>query len=465
MIKTQVCIIGAGAGGIGCAYRLIKKGVRVVLVDKKPSYGGSMVFSGVDGWEPGVSFDGIHSLIKDELEKIPFACHVTEVVPNMNLFDPTVGRDWSRHSFQERPWGYCMPMGDTYASTLGRCISVRGENGAMKRFQFDNVYFNTVIHNIFDPFSSYLTELFGYQYQSCNKENGKIVSVNITNGDIIEEIFADYFVDSSGDIVLARDAGCEYAIGTEGREDYGEPSADVQSDDVNGVTYVFRVSKTEDPFHIDPLPDVVMSSDIEQWKETQMRECISFAVQYPNQDISFNMLPTMQGAEYFQLGENADKTGKARVYAYWHYLQSEKNIRGYTLKQIFDAGIRESYRLKGKYILREQDIRAGAPLDTSLSGRIVAIADHALDIHGKNGMGKELKEPYLIPLECAIPNEYSNLFVACRGASFTHIAASSVRLSRTMLSFGEGVGEYVAELSEKSRGNADARLTLHENYE
>ena len=33
-IKTQVCVLGAGAGGIGCAYRLIKNGISTVIVDK-----------------------------------------------------------------------------------------------------------------------------------------------------------------------------------------------------------------------------------------------------------------------------------------------------------------------------------------------------------------------------------------------------------------------------------------------
>ena len=62
-VKTDVCIIGAGAGGIGCAYRLIKNGVNTVVVDKNPDFGGTMVFGGVDGWEPGVSLDGMHTLL------------------------------------------------------------------------------------------------------------------------------------------------------------------------------------------------------------------------------------------------------------------------------------------------------------------------------------------------------------------------------------------------------------------
>ena len=445
MIKTQVCIIGAGPGGIGCAYRLIKNGIRVAIIDKNPDFGGTMVFSGVDGWEPGVSLNGIHTLIKDELEKEPLACHVTEVVPNINLFTPSVGRDWSQHSFKERPWGFCMPMGDNYKATLGRCTSIRGENGAMKRFQFDCDYFCKAIRNIFKPFSNHLTTFFGYQYKSCKTENDKIISITISNDRTSEEIFADYFVDASGDIVLARDAGCAFSIGTEGHNDYDEHSADIPSDTVNGVTYVFRITKADNTSHIDPLPAWVNDINLDKWRNTEMRRCVSFTVQYPNGDINFNMLPTMQGNEYFKYGKDADKIGKARVYTYWHYLQTEKNMSGYTLKRIFNAGIRESYRLKGKYVLREQDLRAGAPTDKTLSGRIIAIADHAMDIHGKGGMCKELTYPYQIPIECAMTNEFSNLFVSCRGASFTHIAASSARLNRTMLSMGEGVGEYISE--------------------
>ena len=30
-IKTQVCILGAGSGGTGCTYRLIKNGIKTVI--------------------------------------------------------------------------------------------------------------------------------------------------------------------------------------------------------------------------------------------------------------------------------------------------------------------------------------------------------------------------------------------------------------------------------------------------
>ncbi len=442
-LKTQVCILGAGAGGTGCAYRLLKNGIKTVVVDKNPDFGGTVVFGGVDGWEPGVSLDGIHLLLKNELMKTEYACHVVETVPNMNFFDPSTGLDWSKHSLAERPFGFSRAADCPYEETYKRCISLRGKNGPYRRFQFEPDCMRKAIHNVLFPFSENLTTLFGHTYKSCSVQNGKLKSITVVDEEGGEtEIFAEYFADASGDIVLARDAGCDYTIGAEGKDEYGEPSATVKTDGVNGVTYVFRISKASDTEHIDEIPQEVLNTDS---GEQSPRNVVSAMVKYPNGDINVNMLPTIDGREYMNYGSRADDIGRARVYKYWYYLQTEKGFNGYTLKYIFDAGVRESYRLRGKYVLKEQDLRAGI-LKQPKTGRTIAIADHMMDIHGENGLAKELEIPYEIPLECTMTKEYDNLFVACRGASFSHIAASSARLTRTMLSLGEGVGEYLSEL-------------------
>ena len=443
-IKTKVCVIGAGAGGTGCVYRLIKNGISTVVVDKNPSFGGTMVYSGVDGFEPGVSLDGMHSLLVEELSKVKNAAHVVEQVPNCNLHHPENGYDWSKHDFSKYPWGLSVGSDLPYSETLKRCTSLRG-SATMKRFQFEPDEMTKAIEKILEPYSHNLTRFFGYSFVSCKTENGKVVSVTVSDGKSKIEIVADAFVDASGDIVLARNAGCDYAFGTDSKDEYGEPCADEKSDEVNAVTYVFRIAKTDYENHIDGIPDEYSDIDISEWCNTKMRHTVSCFTKYPNGDINVNMLPTMEGKEYFAFGSDADRIGRARIYAYWHYLQNKRNMQGWTLTKIFDAGIRESYRLKGKHVLTENDVRSGLNRQPKI-GKTVAIADHALDIHGKDGMCKELEFPYEIPIECAMANEYDNLFVACRGASFSHIASSSIRLSRTMISFGEGVGEHICEL-------------------
>ena len=439
-IKTQACVIGAGAGGTGCVYRLIKNGVKTVVVDKNSDFGGTAVFGGVDGWEPGVTLDGLHRELYEKMCEIG-GCHVVKQVPNCNLVESELCLDWSRHDFGRCPWALAFKSEYSYDDTFRRVPYLDA-----KRLQFDPSAMIWATNQIFEPYRDALTTLFGYKYVSCRTEGEKVVSVVVSNGDDEVEIIADYFVDASGDIFLARDAGCEVTFGCEGREKYGEPSAGEKNENVNGATYVFRVGRCDDSEHIDAVPEDVSSVDLHAVGLGDVCGRVSYVVEYPNGDFNFNMLPTMSGKLYYELGDRADEVGRAAVWAYWRHLQTYKGMKGFTLKHIYDVGIREGYRLIGKYVLREQDLRRGE-LNFE-SKKIVAIADHALDVHGESGMCKELERPYKIPVECAMAKEFDNLFVACRGASFSHIAASSARLTRTMISMGEGVGEYIFSLTK-----------------
>ncbi len=52
--------------------------------------------------------------------------------------------------------------------------------------------------------------------------------------------------------------------------------------------------------------------------------------------------------------------------------------------------------------------------------------------------------PYGVPYRCLLPRGPRNLMIACRAASFSHIAASSCRLSRTMMTLGQAAGTAAA---------------------
>ena len=70
-----------------------------------------------------------------------------------------------------------------------------------------------------------------------------------------------------------------------------------------------------------------------------------------------------------------------------------------------------------------------------------------MDVHGEagtHGGPRELVEPYGIPYRCLIPRGFDNLLVASRAASFSALAASSCRLSRTMMHLGQAAGTATA---------------------
>jgi hypothetical protein len=71
---------------------------------------------------------------------------------------------------------------------------------------------------------------------------------------------------------------------------------------------------------------------------------------------------------------------------------------------------------------------------------IVTVADHALDRHGEGGGCPEVSEPYGVPFRCLVPKGWHNLLVAGRAAGFSSIAASSCRLTRTMMQLGQAAG-------------------------
>jgi hypothetical protein len=58
---------------------------------------------------------------------------------------------------------------------------------------------------------------------------------------------------------------------------------------------------------------------------------------------------------------------------------------------------------------------------------------------------------YGIPFRCLVPRGWENLLVAGRCAGFSHIAASSCRLSRTMMALGEAAGLAAATMAAQNK--------------
>ena len=89
-------------------------------------------------------------------------------------------------------------------------------------------------------------------------------------------------------------------------------------------------------------------------------------------------------------------------------------------------------------------IKVGLELHVGFA--IIAFCDHALDTHAPGGGCTEVPNgPFGVPFRCLQPREVDNLLVACRGASFPHIAASAARLPRTMIELGEAAANSLTD--------------------
>jgi hypothetical protein len=270
-------------------------------------------------------------------------------------------------------------------------------------------------------------------FREAHADGNHVLAIEAVDSDGSRyRIRAKVFIDCTGGVHLCRQLGCETMLGAESACQFNEESAPEKADDtLNAISLCYRVQKSELPTR-QAAPD----SPVEDWPRAAHVHAA------PDGDLIVNPLAMLAGRALVDMGYAAAYEGcKPIVQAHWRWLQSYPAFAEYEFHSYAPmVGIRESYRVVGEYILTQHDLETG--LEKQTHSDIIAVADHAMDVHGRGGerVRGELKGPYGIPYRCLIPKGWGNLLVACRGASFSHIAASSCRLSRTMISIGSAAG-------------------------
>lgn len=434
----DLIVVGAGSGGFGAAFAAARLGARVLLVEKSAWLGGNATRCGVNVWETGVGGTGLPFDLYKRLKKIPKAVGIYTINRHVCWDDPACGP--------------VFPGGELLIDPTLHYLDTLRRFGAPAAYR-ERVFRQTHWHGVpFEP------EIYAAEMARMLNETGcctiaqqtsfarihtagrRLRALELSDG---RTVTADSFVDATADIVLAQQVGCRTTLGPEPRARYAEPSAPLApSDQLNGTTLIYRVARTATP-GIEPLPAGIPARC---WWAPAFPAAA--CTQYPNGDFNINSLPTIQGREVWALGyERALAECQRRIRAHWHHLQTVfPEFQAYRMRWIAPGlGVREGPRLVARYVLTEHDLDAG------LSGQshddLITIADHAKDTHGADAAHArpgELAQPYGVPWRCLLPREFDNLAVACRGAGFSSIAASSCRLSRTMMQLGQAAGTAAA---------------------
>lgn len=417
--KVDILIAGGGSAGFGAAYRACLHGkgkYSVAVVDANQILGGTSTSGGVSTWEMGIGGPGVHTELAYKL--------LSE-----NSKATVLKGNW-RPLVRNRPYAIASPSPEySYEDTL-KAAGVYDRVNNHNSFIFEP-------EAMADEMLRMIKEHGGKNFRFYNNETiGAVESSDSQIAKIItnKRVFKPKIViDSTGDVIVARLAGCKTEIGLNNSKK-----------NINGVTQVYRVEKKEYP-SIDKVPSEFQYpySDDDFKKQLDNVKVISSINMYPNGDLNINPLPTMDGEEFFSGDFNEmNQKCRGRVYLHWRRLQEDSPfMRQYRIKEIYPMmGIRESYRLVGKYVLTAGDMIKGFDAQ-NFKEEIIAFSDHPVDIHGGDHPGiRILDRPYGIPYSCIVPNEISNLLVACRGSSFDSTAAASCRLSRTMIALGEAAG-------------------------
>lgn len=251
------------------------------------------------------------------------------------------------------------------------------------------------------------------------------------------KFFSRLFADCTGDGNLGYLAGADYSTGRESFSETGESKAPEQADDlVMGTSMQWYAEKTKEPVMFPDCP---------------------WAVQFNEKTCQY----LTRGDWDWETGFYKDQVkdieyirdyGLRAVYGNWSFLKNRSKERekyqNYKLSWLaYIGGKRESRRLLGDVILKEQDILDSVKYpDASFTTTWTIDLHFPLRPEGFNEepflSGTEMTEikPYAVPYRCLYSRNIDNLFMAGRNISVTHVALGTVRVQRTTGMMGEVVG-------------------------
>lgn len=435
--RKRIVVVGGGSSGVGAAWRAALCGAEVLLVECGDMLGGTSTLGGVNVWEPGIASAGLNRLLFDTLQRQPLA----------------IGVGRSVHTYSPRTntgMGGLIPN-LPYAQSLRRA-GMAGHQ--MARVHFEPVAMHEAMLEAL--YAAGARVALCTLFEGVEQDGERITALRLRDArtQAAYKVAADCVIDCTAEAVVARAAGCETLLGEDAAAAFQEPSApQAPMRRLNGVSLIFRVTPAPSPVG-DEAPAWAQDSGAPAWLAEHFPA--SAVTRFPNGDLLFNPLPIMQGWEYHQMAPaERQRECRARVHLYWDRMKRECGHAGYRLHSIAPrAGVREGYRLLAQTMLTEQMVRAGYWRQPQPE-QCIALGDHPLDTHGERPANlralEPVAQPYGIPLGSLISPVHENLLVAGRCAGFTHLAAASCRLNRTMMDLGEAAGA-------AATGSGDLRL-------
>ena len=266
----------------------------------------------------------------------------------------------------------------------------------------------------------------------------EVVAQHIESGERLS-FKAPLFADCTGDGTLGYLAGADYKMGRESREEFGESTAPEVAD------------------------KMVMGASVQWYSVDAGQKCSFPSFDYGVEFNDTNCEKVTMGEWTWETGMNYDMItdferirdyGLLVVYSNWSCLKNKlKDNDSYANRKLgwvaYVSGKRESRRLMGDYILKEDDIRRYVVHEDATASTTWSIDLHHPDPeNSKNFKDKEFKSiakqmniyPYPIPYRCLYSRNIDNLFMAGRNISVTHVVLGTVRVMRTTGMMGEVVG-------------------------
>ena len=411
LMTADVCVCGGGPSGTAAAVTAAKNGLNVVLVEKGIVLGGMATLGCVYPCMPTFAFDSDTPHIREVNSRIK--AHGVEPVLEIEVY-----------TFYGGGAGQYQP--EILAEVYDEMCEEYGVN----------ILYNTV--------------LVGVQ-----TDGGKITSCIVHTIEGLKKISANIFIDATGDAVLSRLAGVPIEKGS-GKTGKNQPmSFRFEMGGINeNKAYKFFTKKLKDNWSQDKPPhfefakykknEDFFNAGVTRGEVTKedMVYIQAFTIDGKPDTMTMNC-PQIPG-EF----SSTDAISYSKAVTYGRKMIRRlakffiKNIPGfekaYISREASVLGVRESWRIRGKYYLTEADYFEAHKFPDA-----ICKTAYQIDIHDTNlELSEKLKrgEYYEIPYRALITNEFENLIVVGRCISSDFSAQSSIRIQPTCMSMGEAAG-------------------------
>ena len=292
-----------------------------------------------------------------------------------------------------------------------------------------------------------------------DQKNIAAVLAVVQNAEIDLRLEGNIFIDCTGDGIVADKAGCQWRMGSEGRDEFNEPHAPAKaSSDTMGNSIHFLCRDMGKP----------MPFTAPEW-----------AVRHEDASYFYHQgrLPKDErgGFWWLEIGVphhtiyDAEKIRHEltrHALGVWDWIKNrdpkmKDRVKNYALDWIGQVpGKRESRRILGRYFMTEQDV-----LNKTVFPDEIAFGGWFVDLHTPGGLLAKTSEPsaaaggheneydtfsdysamsycgpYGVPLRILLAKDCDNLMMAGRNVSVTHAALGTVRVMGTTALMGEAAG-------------------------
>ena len=371
--------------------------------------------------------------------------------------------------------------GGVFQEFIDKCVEYKGADSQTRQTRwgaysgsFDAEVMQRVIIEVIEDAG--VEVLLRAQVIQVLKEGNCVRGLEIRTKSGSKLVLAKVFIDASGDGDVAALAGAEFMFGRE-QDGLTQP-----------ITSYFRVLNVDIPrlvadcaAHRDDMTDFVVPEHGGDRNEDHVlvtllrgftkriaqakKEGFRWIVPKDNITLKAGLIPGELNVNVTRVQGNAldDRTlSKAEIevrkQAYCAFDFLKHYVKGFEdaifLEVAPKLGVRETRRIKGRYILTEADVRAQARFDDA-----IGLCNAPIDIHEPGGVGAVadgVGSGYGIPFRCLVPEKIEGLFIAGRCMSVDAVAFGSTRNTPACAVTGEAAAIAAAYCAQRGIKTTDA---------